>query len=173
MPKSEKAALNAKKTVRLIAQLFDLYGIDRSLNRDRSRDGERFELVLYCAVRDGLIRLPRKRGAPAKWKGQLGLELIEAIESLQAMSGPTIPKNKVALQKAIESLRAGTPPSRLKPLSVAKAIKTLQDKYPEKWGCYECDDLQKRYYEAKKVWDYGTRLMILADPRHIKDPENS
>ena len=64
MPKSEKAALNAKKTVRLIAQLFDLYGIDRSLNRDRSRDGERFELVLYCAVRDGLIRLPRKRGAP-------------------------------------------------------------------------------------------------------------
>jgi hypothetical protein len=173
MPKPKKGALNAKETVRLMAQLFDLCGIDRSPNRDRSRDGERFHWALYCAARDGLVRLPRKRGAPAKWKGQLGLDLIEAVESLQARSGPSIPKNKVALQKAVESLRAGTAPSQLKPLSVAKAIEALQDKDPKKWGGYDCDDLKKRYHEAKKVWGYGTRLMMLADPWHKKHPENS
>jgi hypothetical protein len=169
----KKAALNAKQTVRVIAQLFDLYGIDRSLNRDRSRDGERFQWALYCAARDGLIRLPHKRGAPAKWKGQLGLELIEAVESLQARSWPTIPKNKAALQRTIDSLRAGRAPTQLKPLSVAKAIRTLQVNYPKKWGCYDCDDLKKRYHEAKKVWGYGTRLMMVFDPWHKKHPENS
>jgi len=51
MPKPKKVALNAKETVRLIAQLFDLYGIDRSPNRDRIRDGERFHWALYCAAR--------------------------------------------------------------------------------------------------------------------------
>jgi hypothetical protein len=173
MGKSEKTALSAEQTVEVIAQLFDLYGFDRSLNRDRSRDGERFQWALYCAVRDGLIRLPRKRGAPAKWKGQLGLELVEAVESFQARSRPTVPKKKAALQKAIDSLRAGRAPSQLKSLSVAKAIKILQDKHPKTWGRFDCDDLTKRYYEAKKVWAYGTRLMLLLDRWHKKRPENS
>src|SRR5260370_17007677 len=81
--KRQKTPLSAKETVRIIARLFDLYGIDRRLNRDRSRDGWWFEYVLHCAVRDGLLRLPPKRGAPSKWKGKLGLELIEAVENIQ------------------------------------------------------------------------------------------
>jgi hypothetical protein len=99
MGKSEKTALSAEQTVEVIAQLFDLYGFDRSLNRDRSRDGERFQWALYCAVRDGLIRLPRKRGAPAKWKGQLGLELVEAVESFQARSRQPFPKKRLRYKR--------------------------------------------------------------------------
>jgi hypothetical protein len=47
----------------------------------------------------------------------------------------------------------------------------LQDKDSKKWGGYDCDDLKKRYHEAKKVWGYGTRLMMFADPWRY--PENS
>ena len=60
--------LSATETVRIIARLFDRYAIDRRPDRDRSRDGERFERVLFYAVRDGLIRLPPKRGAGVKVK---------------------------------------------------------------------------------------------------------
>jgi hypothetical protein len=158
MPRGRPKPLSAKETVRVIAGLFDRYGLDHSPNRDRSRDGERFQCALYCAVRDGLIRLPGKRGPKPKWGGQLGLELIEAVESLRARSKPTIPKNKVALRKAIKSLRAGTLPP-LKLLSVEKAIETLQEKYPQKWGRYHRGHLHKRFYDAKKVWTYVTRLM--------------
>jgi len=165
---------NAIKTTREIAQLFDLYGIDRSLDRDRSQDGERYERALSYAVRDGLLRLPHKRGAPSKWKGKLGLELVQAVESLQAQAGPVIPKNtsKLVLQETIESLRAGRAPTiRLKPLSIPKAIRALQDQYPDKWGAY--DDLEKRYYEAKKAWSYARRLKMFGDRWHLDHPENS
>src|SRR5262245_47652370 len=100
MAKSKKAPLSAKETVRVISRLFDLYGIDRSLNRDRSRDGERFEWDLHCAVRDGLLQLPSKpRGGTPIWRGKLGLELVEAIETLRAQ--PIIPKDKVARKRAV------------------------------------------------------------------------
>jgi hypothetical protein len=162
------------ETTRVIAQLFDRYGIDRSLDRDRSQDGERFELALSYAARDGLLQLPHKRGAPSKWKGKLGLELVQAIESLQVRAGLVIPKNtsKLALQETIESLRAGRAPTiRLKPLSIPKAIRALQDQYPDKWGAH--DDLEKRYYEAKNVWNYARRLKMFADRWHPDHPENS
>src|SRR5262245_46163531 len=128
MAKSKKAPLSAKETVRVIARLFDLYGIDRSLNRDRSRDGEHFQQALYCAVRDGLLRLPSKRGTPSKWRGKLGLELVKAIESIRAEL--IIPTSKAARQNAIDALRAGKP-QRLKRLSVPKAIKVLKGRYPD------------------------------------------
>jgi len=147
MPKSKKAALSAKETVRVIARLFDLYGIDRSLNRDRSRNGERFEQALYCAVRDGLLRLPRKRGARSKWTGKLGLELVQAIESLRV---PRVPRRK--------------------PLSVAKAVEALRERHPKKWAHHL--DLEKRFYEAKKFWSYTRRLAIWADRWHANHPEN-
>jgi hypothetical protein len=170
--------MNAKRksatdTTRVIARLFDLYGIDRSLDRDRSLDGDRYERALSYAARDGLLRLPHKRGAPSKWKGKLGLELVQAVEALQARAGPVIPKNtsKLALQDTIESLRAGRAPAiRLKPLSIPKAIRALQDQYPDKWGAYY--DLEKRYYEAKKTWNYARRLKMFDDRWHPDHPEN-
>ena len=170
--------MNAKRkspieTTRVIAQLFDLYGIDRSLDRDRSQDGERYERALSYAVRDGLLRLPHKRGAPSKWKGKLGLELVRAVESLRSRAGPVIPKNLTKLElQAIESLRAGRVSGiPLKPISIPKAIRALQDQYPDNWGTY--DDLEKRYYEAKKAWNYARRLQIFADRWHPDHPENS
>jgi hypothetical protein len=56
----------------VIEKLFDLYGLDRRPDRDQSRDRASLQLALYCAVRDGLLKLPLKRGAPAKWKGKRG-----------------------------------------------------------------------------------------------------
>jgi hypothetical protein len=171
--------MNAKRksaieTTRVIARLFDLYGIDRSPDRDRSQDSERFELALSNAARDGLLRLPHKRGAPSKWKGKLGLELVQAVESLRSRAGPVIPKNLTKLElQAIESLRAGRVPAiPLKLISIPKAIRALQDQYPAKWGAY--DDLEKRYYEAKKAWNYARRLkMFISDRWHPGHPENS
>lgn len=134
----------------MIARLFDLYGIDRRLNRDRSRDGWRFGYVLQCAVRDGLLRLPPKRGAPSKWQGKLGLDLVEAVEAYRT---PII--------------RKGAP----KLMSLAKAIRALREQHPDKWGQYLSDDLEKRYHEAKKTWSYVNRLMVRFDRWHEKRPE--
>jgi hypothetical protein len=145
-----KLPLSATETVRIIARLFDLYGIDRSPDRDRSRDGERFQRVLYYAVRDGLIRLPSKRGAPSKWQGKLGLELVEAVQAYR-VANPTI--------------RNGAP----KLMSLAKAIQDLREQ--AKWNAYSSEDLEKRYHEAKKTWGYANRLMVLLDPWHEKRPE--
>jgi hypothetical protein len=171
--------MNAKRksaieTTRAIARLFDLYGIDRSLDRDRGQDGERFELALSYAARDGLLRLPHKRGAPSKWKGKLGLELVQAVESIRSQAGPVIPKNlsKLELQEAAESIQAGRVPAiPLKPISIPKAIRALQDQSPDKWG--SCDDLEKRYYEARDVWNYARRLKMFGDRWHPDHPENS
>ena len=165
---------SAIETTRVIARLFELYGIDRSLDRDHSQDGERFGLALSYAARDGLLRLPHKRGAPPKWKGKLGLELVQAVESLRSRAGPVIPKNlsKLQLQEVAESLQAGRVPAiPLKSISIPKAIRALKDQYPDKWGAY--DDLEKRYYEAKKAWNYARRLKMFADRWHPDHPENS
>src|SRR5262249_886290 len=160
--KRRKPPLSTTETVRLIARLFDLYGIDRGLDRDRNRDGERFQWVLQCAVRDGLVRLPPKRGAPSKWKGKLGFELVQAVELYQLAPPLTKSKNGGAV---------------LRRVSVAKAIRDLRHRHPEKWGDYESPELQKRYHEAKKIWGgFGTRLAIMADrwhEMHSEDPENS
>jgi hypothetical protein len=157
--KRQKTALSAKETVRIIARLFDLYGVDRRFNRDRSGDGWRFEYVLHCAVRDGLLRLPPTRGAPSKWKGKLGLELIEAVENIQ----------RAPIRSAVKAGRRL--PTNLKLMDVAKAIRALRAHHPDKWGEYLSDDLEKRYYEAKKAWGYSTRLMVLFDQWHEKHPE--
>ena len=145
-----KLPLSPTETVRIIARLFDLYGIDRRLDRDRSRDGERFQRVLYYAVRDGLIRLPSKRGAPAKWQGKLGLELVEAVEAYRA---------------ANSTIRNGAP----KLMSLAKAIQDLREQ--AKWNAYSSEDLEKRYHAAKKTWSYVNRLMVRFDRWHEKRPE--
>ncbi len=158
--KRQKTPLSAKETVRIIARLFDLYGIDRRLKRDRSRDGWRFEYVLHCAVRDGLLRLPPKRGAPSKWKGKLGLELIEAVENIRGAN---------PIRLAVKA--GGRLPTNLKLMDVAKAIRALREQHPDKWGEYLSDDLEKRYYEAKKAWGYATRLMVRFDQWHEKHPE--
>ena len=165
---------SATETTRVIARLFDLYDIDRSLDRDRSQDGERYERALSYAARDGLLQLPHKRGAPSKWKGKLGLELVQAVESLRSQARPVIPKNlsKLELREVTESIQAGRVPAiPLKSISIPKAIRALQDQYPDKWGAYH--DLEKRYYEAKNAWNYARRLKMFADRWHPDHPENS
>jgi|SRR6516225_9916462 len=156
----QKTPLNTKETIRIIARLFDLYGVDRRLNRDRTRDGWWCEYVLYCAVRDGLLRLPPKRGAPSKWKGKLGLELIEAVENIQSAD---------PVRLAVKA--GGRLPTKPKLMDVAKAIRALREQHQDKWGEYLSNDLEKRYYEAKKAWSYATRLMVVSDWWNEKHPE--
>jgi hypothetical protein len=130
------------ETVADLAKLFDLYGLDRRPDRDRSLDGERNGMALYCAVRDGLLKLPplppRKRGAPAKWKGKLGLDLVNAVETVQ-----------------VEHIKHFG-----RPMSVSKALEVVQQQNP---GKFEVSDLEKRYYEARKAWPRGTRLKARFD----------
>jgi hypothetical protein len=149
--KLKRTALGAKEIVREIARLFDRYGIDRSPGRDRSCDGERFQQALYLAVSEGLLRVPHASGASSKWKGKLGLELVEAVETLQVQRG----------------FRRTGPAMRLKPTkSVSQAIRELRLQDPDKWEDYLSGDLEKRYYEAKKYWTYPRRLIAFSDPWH-------
>jgi hypothetical protein len=145
--------LSAKDTVRVIGRLFDRYGIDRSFDRDRARDGERFQLALYCAVEEGLLRLPPKRGAPPKWAAKLGLQLLEEVESIR-VKNPVIPKSR---KPTLKNMRL---------LSVAKAIEILRAQHKKKWGRYDDRYLEKMFYDARKSWTYARRLMIFGDPVH-------
>jgi hypothetical protein len=133
MPRKKKT-LNARETADVIARLFDRYGIDRSPRRDRALDGMRYELALYYAAHDGLLRVPAKRGAPAKWKGPLGLDLITKVEALVAYL-------QITGQKS----------------SAARAIELLQKAHPNTWGRY--DDLEKRLTDARKTWTFSARLL--------------
>jgi hypothetical protein len=143
-----------------ITKLFELYGLDRRPDRDRSRDGEHLELVLYCAVRDGLLKLPLKRGAPAIWKGQLGFDLVNEVEAVR-YNRPTIPEYRL---RSIE--KSGRQPTMedlkpfVRPMSVSKALEVVKERHPNK---FKADDLEKRYYEARKAWPYGTRLKAIFD----------
>jgi hypothetical protein len=56
-------------------------------------------------------------------------------------------------------------------MSISKAIQALPDQYPGKWDNYE--DLDKRYFEAKKAWSSGRELQALVDRWHPDYPENS
>jgi hypothetical protein len=137
---------------RALDQLADYYGIKR-------QDPELQQKVLFYVLRDGRIRLPArrrlppkrllpaKRGRPGKWKeGDLGFELIENVEAIQ-------------LEERRKRPRLSGPARRPKLMSAEKAIKLLQDRFPDTWGRYDADVLLRRYYEAKKNWDYGIRVM--------------
>jgi len=101
--------------------------------------------VLHCAVRDGLLHVARD-GRPSKWKGQLGFELLEAVEKLQART-PTMTVTEV-----IKKLKTDG----------ATAVK---------WG--KELDLEKRYYDARKFWREPKRLMkYLGIPKNSQ-PKNS
>jgi len=50
-----------------------------------------------------------------------------------------------------------------KRLDVAKAIRALREQQRNEWGDSLSDDLKKRYYEAKKIWNYATRLAVRFD----------
>jgi hypothetical protein len=155
-----KRSKTPSEIVAVIAKLFDLYGLDRRPDRDRSRDGERFEMALYCAVRDRLLKLPLKRGAPAKWKGKLGLDLVNAVEAVRNKR-PTIPAYRVksivksGRQPTIEDIK-----SFVRPMSVSKALEVVEKQSPNK---FKGGDLEKRYYEARKAWPLGKRLMTAFD----------
>jgi hypothetical protein len=139
-PKSNEEA--ARDLVRLIKH----YGIsDDNPERLHSK-------VLYHVLRDGRVRLPPKReprpkrGRPPQWTAEKGLELVNDVEHIRAR------------KLRSEAARTGEPLRSLKRMGVAAAIRELQTRYPEKWGGYRADDLRKRYYEAKRVWNYARRL---------------
>jgi hypothetical protein len=115
---------------RALCALADQYGIDLS-------DPERERKVLFFALRDGRVRLPsgRKRGRRSTLKGSFGLELVEAVEGVQR-----------------EGLGQG------RSISQEDAIEALRTQFPDKWGSHEPDTLKRRYYEAKHIWNYATRL---------------
>jgi hypothetical protein len=131
--------------------------VDRSCSRDD------FCLfcanVLYLAIRDGLLQLPRTPRKPGP-KGERGLELFSAIE---ARREPIIQKSlsKLQRQKALEMARAGKFPAfAFKPRSIAEAITLLQaiDPLYQDQGL---NYLQKRYHEAKKAGAAGKRWSAL------------
>jgi hypothetical protein len=48
-----------------------------------------------------------------------------------------------------------------RPMSVSKALEVLKKEHPNKFEGE--DDLEKRYYDARKAWPYRTRLMMAFD----------
>jgi hypothetical protein len=138
MPRKSKTPLSPTETVRVIAQVYDHYGLDRSAARDRGREAE---MALWRAAQDGLLRPPpRKRGPALKWPGELSLELVEAVESVQREEPP----------------RVRGPAKRA--ITFNEAIGKLRDRFPDRWGRYPFDSLKKRFYEAKREWTYFRRL---------------
>ena len=45
-------------------------------------------------------------------------------------------------------------------MSVSKALEIVEKQYPNK---FKGGDLEKRYYEARKAWPLGKRLMMVFD----------
>ena len=69
---------------------------------------------------------PPKKGRPPKWKGPEGFELLREIDTINQR------------QKA----------------SISRAIRTLQQRDPNRWGQnkYKPAELEARYYEARKAF---------------------
>jgi hypothetical protein len=137
------APKSKEEIFRDLARLADHYGIDLSVP-------ERWWNLLYSVLRDGLVqfppkrRPPRPRGRPPEWTAEKGLELVNAVEHIRAEKARN------------EAAKTGKP---LKEMGVAAAIRVVQTRFPEKWGGYHADDLRKRYYEAKRVWNLGKRFV--------------
>jgi hypothetical protein len=147
--KRKRAARSPKEAMRVLAEVYDYYRLDRSSGRDRSQDGYWAEKALYLAARDGLLRAPpRKRGAPSKWSGKLGLELVQAVEATQVEMSLERPRLKPRAKR----------PTDIKVTGVDKAIERLRSRFSEKWGRYDPDVLKRRFHEAQKHWTYARRL---------------
>jgi hypothetical protein len=130
--KRKKAQLSAKETIRVLAQVYDCYGIDRSPGRDLNQDGFWAEFVLYLAARDGLLRAP---GKPPGRKAKVGNELVRDVVFTQLREGPRLRGRAM----------------RPKLISVDAAIKIVQEQDKDNWGRYDPDDLKRRFYDAKKA----------------------
>jgi hypothetical protein len=115
------------------------------LDRSPTRDrAATAEMALHFAARDGLLRVPRKHAST--WKGGIGFELVQAVE-------------RILMQD----------PER----NISGAIQVLQETMPDYWGFEKYPDLEKRYFEARKVWPaipLAAPLMPLAD-RWFEFPE--
>jgi len=89
-PKATEPERTPEQVGVILGRLFARYGI-------RSSDEGAYRWALIFAARDGLLQVPARRGAPAKWRGILGLELVRAVEALQAQG--------MSIRKAIDTLR--------------------------------------------------------------------
>ena len=92
--------------------------------------------AVYLALQDGLIRIParlrpRQPGPRPIWQGDLGFGLLVEVAKLRhaALVHVKLPRK----------------------MTIAEAVRTLQDREPKKWAQY--NDLDKRYYDAKRHWD--------------------
>ena len=136
-PKATEPERTPEQVGVILGRLFARYGI-------RSSDEGAYRWALIFAARDGLLQVPARRGAPAKWRGILGLELVTAVEALQAATNPK--------------------------MTVEEACNILQAQNPKKWAA---GDLEKRFYEARQIWglgpeQFGRKLLPFFDI-----PENS
>ena len=130
----------AKGRLREMRRLFERCGVVHSSDPYHVR-GE-YLRALHIAALEGWLKVPplpgeSNRGAPGKWKGRLGIELLAAIEYER-------------IAKAKHGKRRTT---------VAAAIRALRDERhwqnverDNKWGRYGFADLHRGYYSAKKFW---------------------
>jgi hypothetical protein len=84
--------------------------------------------LLMLVARDFVSVAEKKRGPKPKWTGQLGFELVNDVEA-------------VMLERRDRNVEA--------------AIRYLQG--TKKWK-NAAQDLNKRYYDARRHWDYYRRL---------------
>lgn len=132
--------LSKGETFRVLERLLDRYEIDR-----HRLDSNWYFHALFCAARDGLLKVPHRKGGPnrgTKWQGRKGFELVWDVCVLR------------------ESLHRKSP----KGLTIAEAIEKVKEQHPEKWGRYRTRKLENYFYEARKTWGYGSLLMKAFHP---------
>jgi hypothetical protein len=133
---------------RLIKDLFDHYGVDRS--PDHAAE------VLVWAVHDGLVITPPRQkkgpGKPATWRGRLGIELLGAVR-WEIVKAQDFDKATVAKLRAMPFKERQVAMRELAKcnLSVDAALKRLIEQHPEKWG-HNFNRLKQNYYRAKKLF---------------------
>lgn len=140
-----KKKLSDKAAKQLIAQLFDYYGLERSV--------EHAAEVLVWAALDGLVEAPPRRksqGKPATWQGKRGIELLGAVR-WEIVKAQDFDKATAARLRALPFKERQVAMRELAKhnLSVDAALKQLIEQHADKWG-HDFRRLQRNYYRAKK-----------------------
>jgi hypothetical protein len=153
--KPKRRTLSSDETLSAFVRLLDHYRISGA-------DPDRHSKLLYCVLRDGLVRLPpkrrmpRPRGRPPQFTAQKEQDLFNDIDHI---------REKRARNEAVAT---GKPLRSVKRIGIVAAIKLLQTRFPEKWGEHGANDLRKRYYNAKLVRSEAWRSILGLPTPHRK-----
>jgi hypothetical protein len=93
---------------------------------------------------------------------QAGLDLVNAVEAVR-YDPKRLPIPEHRVKSIVTSGRQLTRDdiNRFgRPMGVSKALEVVEKQYPDK---FKGDDLEKRYYEARKAWLLGKRLLTAFD----------